>query len=118
VNDARAGLPDTIRIGATPSGTQERQAKTMTVKREQRKIERTAEEQARLDAIREKYQQEKTGPDQVAASGEYEGPMQAGAYWEMRRLVAQLKAERERQGLSLAQLAERFGIDKGAISKL
>ena len=51
----------------------------MSIKREQRKIERTPEEQARIDALREKYQQEKPGPDQVAASGEYEGPVQAGA---------------------------------------
>jgi ribosome-binding protein aMBF1 (putative translation factor) len=90
----------------------------MTVKREQRKIERTPEDQARIDAIREKYQREKPGPDQVPASGEYEGPVQAGAYWEVRRVMAELKAERERQGLTLAQLAERSGIDKGAISKL
>jgi transcriptional regulator with XRE-family HTH domain len=90
----------------------------MTVKREQRKVERAPEEQARIDAIREKYQREKPGPAQVAASGEYEGPVQAGAYWEVRRVMADLKAERERQGLTLAQLAERSGIDKGAISKL
>lgn len=90
----------------------------MSVKREQRKIERTPEEQARIDAIREKYQREKPGPDQLVASGEYEGPVQACAYWEVRRVMAVLKAEREQQGLSLAQLAERAGIDKGAISKL
>src|SRR5438477_2243033 len=90
----------------------------MSVKREQQKGERTTEEQARFDAIREKYQRDKPGPDQVAASGEYEGPVQAGAYWEVRRVMAELKAERERQGLTLAQLAERSGLDKGAISKL
>jgi transcriptional regulator with XRE-family HTH domain len=90
----------------------------MTIKREQRKVERSPEEQARIDAIREKYQQDKPGPDQVAASGEYEGPVQACAYWEVRRVMAELKAKRERQGLTLAQLAKRSGIDKGAISKL
>jgi ribosome-binding protein aMBF1 (putative translation factor) len=90
----------------------------MTSKRQQRKAERTPKEQARLDAIRKKYQGEKPGPDQVVASGEYEGPVQAGAYWEVRRVMAELKAERERQGLSLAQLAKRSGLDKGAISKL
>jgi DNA-binding XRE family transcriptional regulator len=90
----------------------------MSVKRQQRKVEWTPEEQARIDAIREKYQREKPGPDQLAASGEYEGPVQAGAYWEVRRVMAELKAERERQGLTLAQLAERSGLDKGAISKL
>jgi transcriptional regulator with XRE-family HTH domain len=90
----------------------------MSIKREQRNVERTPEEQARIDAIRQKYQREKLGPDQLAATGEYEGPVQAGAYWEVRRVMAELKAERERQGLTLAQLAENSGLDKGAISKL
>jgi transcriptional regulator with XRE-family HTH domain len=90
----------------------------MSVKNEQRKGIRTAKEQARIDALREKYQREKPGPDQLVASGEYEGPVQAGAYWEVRRAMALLKAERERQGLTLAQLAKRSGLDKGAISKL
>jgi transcriptional regulator with XRE-family HTH domain len=90
----------------------------MSVKREQRKVERTPEEQARINAIREKYQREKPGPEQLAASGEYKGPVQAGAYWEVRRIMTALKAERERQGLTLAQLAKRSGLDKGAISKL
>src|SRR5205085_12058954 len=90
----------------------------MTIKREQGKGKRSAAEQARIDAIREKYQREKPGPDQVAASGDYEEPVQAGAYWEVRRVMARFKAERERQGLTLSQLAARAGIDKGAISKL
>src|SRR5690242_3549673 len=90
----------------------------MTIKRQQRKAERTPKEQARIDAIRKKYQGEKPGPQQLAAFGEYEGPVQAGAYWEVRRVMAALKAERERQGLTLAQLAKRSGLDKGAISKL
>jgi ribosome-binding protein aMBF1 (putative translation factor) len=90
----------------------------MSIKREQRKVERTPAEQARIDAIRAKYQEEKPGPDQLSAAGEYEGPVQSGAYWEVRRVMAQLKAERERQGLSLAALAKKSGLDKGAISKL
>jgi transcriptional regulator with XRE-family HTH domain len=90
----------------------------MTIKRVQRKVERTPQEQARIDALRAKFERERPGPDQLAASGEYEGPVQAGAYWEVRRVMTELKAERERQGLTLAQLAECCGIDKGAISKL
>ncbi len=90
----------------------------MTVKRVQRKIERTPEERARIDALRAKYDRKKPGPDHLAASGDYEGPVQAGAYWEVRRVMAELKAERDRQGLTLAQVAERSGLDKGAISKL
>jgi transcriptional regulator with XRE-family HTH domain len=90
----------------------------MTIKRVQRKIERTPEEHARIVALHAKYERERPGPDELAASGEYEGPVQAGAYWEVRRVMAELKAERERQGLTLAQLADRSGLDKGAISKL
>ncbi len=36
----------------------------------------------------------------------------------IRRVVAVLRAERERQGLSLADLNERTGIDRGALSRL
>jgi transcriptional regulator with XRE-family HTH domain len=35
-----------------------------------------------------------------------------------RELIAALRAERERQGLSLAELAGRAGIDRAAIHKL
>ncbi len=35
----------------------------------------------------------------------------------MRGLAATLKAERERRGLSLAEVASRSGIDKGALSR-
>ena len=36
----------------------------------------------------------------------------------IRQLVASMKAERERQGLSLADLNERTGIDRAALSRL
>jgi hypothetical protein len=36
----------------------------------------------------------------------------------MRPIVAELRAERERQGLSLSDVAERSGIDRAAIHKL
>ena len=35
-----------------------------------------------------------------------------------RQLIAALRAERERQGLSLADLAKRTGMDRAAIHKL
>lgn len=38
--------------------------------------------------------------------------------WPTKGLVAALRAERERQGLSLAEVAERAGIDRAAIHKL
>jgi hypothetical protein len=90
----------------------------MTIKRIHRKTKQTAEEEIRVGALREKYQRAKPGPDQVADSGKYDGSMQAAAFWEVRRVMAALKVERERQALSLALLAERSGIDEGAISRL
>ena len=82
----------------------------MTIQRIQQKTERPAAEQARLDALRAKYERDKPGPDQLAASGDYE-VIQAGAFWEVRRVMAELKAERERQGLTLAQLAKLTGLE-------
>jgi DNA-binding XRE family transcriptional regulator len=48
--------------------------------------------------------------ERLRASGPPERPF--------RHLMAALRAERERQGLSLADLAERTGIDRAAIHKL
>jgi ribosome-binding protein aMBF1 (putative translation factor) len=48
--------------------------------------------------------------EEVRASGPPERPF--------RELIAALRAERERQGLSLADLAERTGMDRSAIHKI
>jgi DNA-binding phage protein len=48
--------------------------------------------------------------ERVRASGPPERPF--------RELIAALRAERERQGLSLSDLAERAGMDRSAIHKL
>ena len=52
----------------------------------------------------------------MLGSGEYEGPFDHGAYVDFLRALATLK--RERQGLSLADVSERSGIDKAALSRL
>ena len=54
----------------------------------------------------------------MLGSGEYEGPFDHGAYVDFLRALATLKRERERQGLSLADVSERSGIDKAALSRL
>jgi transcriptional regulator with XRE-family HTH domain len=54
----------------------------------------------------------------LLGSGEYEGPFDHGAYVDFLRALATLKRERERQGLSLADVSERSGIDKAALSRL
>jgi transcriptional regulator with XRE-family HTH domain len=50
------------------------------------------------------------GAERLRAAGPPQRPF--------RDLIAALRAERERQGLSLADVAERSGIDRAAIHKL
>jgi len=88
------------------------------VNRIHRKIERTAEEQARLDAARARFQAEQPGIDDLVASGEYSGPVSLGLYQNLVLILSELKRIREKKGLSLADVAERSGIDRGAISRL
>jgi DNA-binding XRE family transcriptional regulator len=88
------------------------------VKRTHLKIQRTPEEQARLRAAREKFQTERPGIDELVASGEYEGPMPLGVYQDLVETLAHLRLAREKEGLSLADVAERSGIDRAAVSRL
>ncbi len=87
---------------------------------------RTPEQRAAEEAIRRRFQSE-PGLRELRDSGEIspetykrtrrqraEGPPDNP----IRRLVAALRTERERQGLSLADIADRSGIDRAAIHKL
>jgi ribosome-binding protein aMBF1 (putative translation factor) len=90
----------------------------MTLRRVQRKTERTPEEMAELRAVRESFQREQPGQDELVASGDYDGPFRQGDIMTLLSALATLKRERERQGLSLAEISERSGLDKGMISRL
>ena len=90
----------------------------MVIERIYQKTERTPEEQARIREIREKFQREKPSLDDLLATSDYDGPIPQGAYLELRRLMHLLRKERERLGLSLADIAEHTGIDKAALSCL
>ncbi len=83
-----------------------------------RKIERTPEDKARLEAVRSRFQNERPTMEQLVASGEYGEPVPLGEYLEVRRALATLRREREGAGLSLAEVAARSGIDKAALSRL
>jgi DNA-binding Xre family transcriptional regulator len=89
-----------------------------TGKSEHRKVGWTAEDRARHKAAREKFQAEKPGLEDLLASGEYEAPVPLAAFLAVRQLLREMRQERERQGLSLADLAERTGMDKAALSRL
>jgi hypothetical protein len=79
---------------------------------------RGPEEVARHKALRERFQQEKPSLEQLVASGEYNEPLPMGEYLSIRQAVFALKKAREAAGLSLADVAERSGIDKGALSRI
>src|SRR5262249_8901213 len=88
------------------------------IKHIHRKAIRTAEETARLRADRERYQREKPSPEQLLAEGGHKEFVSLGELIALQKVMASLKKERESQGLTLATLAERAGIDQAALSRL
>ncbi len=90
----------------------------MAMRRETRNVERTPEQLAELRATRERFQRDRPGPDDVAEAGEFEGPFRQGDVMEFLVAVAAIKQERGRLGLSLADVAERSGLDKAFLSRL
>lgn len=90
----------------------------MAPRRVHRKIERTPEQRAELRAVRAQLQRDRPTLEDLIASGEYEGPYRLGDVIEFRSAMATLKRGRERRGLSLADVSERSGIDKGMLSRL
>ncbi len=76
------------------------------------------EERARIQAIRERFQADRPTHDDLIASGEYEGPIPPDALVSYFAAMAKLKSERQRQGLTLADISERSGLDVGLLSRL
>jgi hypothetical protein len=79
---------------------------------------RTPKEAARLRAERERYQRERPSPEQLLAEGGHQDFVPLGELMVIHQVMASLKKERERQGLTLAALSKRSGIDQAALSKL
>ena len=90
----------------------------MGKKRTHRKPNRTSEQITREKAIREKFQRERPSLDEVVATGTFTDPVTQGEYWDVMEAVRQLKHVRVDAGLSLADMAERTGMDRAAISRL
>jgi DNA-binding XRE family transcriptional regulator len=90
----------------------------MADERIHRDMKWTAEDRARHKAIREKFQKEKPSLQQLIESGDADPAMPLGRYLELRLALETLKKAREAAGLSLADVAERSGIDKAALSRL
>ncbi len=90
----------------------------MAIRRVSRKTERTPEEAARLHATRDEFCRTRPGLDELVASGNYDGPFRQADVEHLLSVLAELKRDRERRGLSLADVSERSGLDKGMLSRL
>lgn len=90
----------------------------MTVRREYRKAERTPEQLAELRAVRERYQREKPSPDEALAESGHAALLPLGEVVLLHEVAAALRRERERVGMTLAELSARTGIDPAALSRL
>lgn len=90
----------------------------MSGERTHRDMKWTPEDRARHKAIREQFQKDRPTPRQLIESGGYIGPMPHGVYLSLMAALHDLKKAREAAGLSLADVAERSGIDKAALSRL
>jgi hypothetical protein len=95
------------------------QAGRFTVRRRTApRTERTPKQLAELRAVRERFQRERPTLDQIlAATGQAEATT-LGDYLQARKLLRALARERERQKITLAQLAERTGYDPAVLSRL
>src|SRR5947208_9824736 len=90
----------------------------MNGKRVQKKTEWTAVDRERRRKVRELFKAKPT-IEQLVASGELSGnTMPMGLYLEIQQLLHDLKKARASAGLSLADVAQRTGMDKAVLSKL
>lgn len=87
-------------------------------KRIHRKIERSPEHRQEIEAIRERFRQERPGLSKLRESGDVSEVVSQGEYVGLLAMLAALKRRREAQGLSLADVAERCGMDRSAVSRL
>ncbi|HEY3964136.1 MAG TPA: helix-turn-helix transcriptional regulator [Planctomycetaceae bacterium] len=90
----------------------------MSKQRARAKSDLTAEQRAALKDKRDKFQRERPTLAQLQASGEYSEPVTQREYWSCRKVGLLLKQLREQQGLSLADLSSRTGMDRAALSRL
>jgi hypothetical protein len=82
------------------------------------RAQRTPAELAEIRAVRERFQREKPGlEDILAANGQTEA-IPLGEYLRAQELLLALRKERERQKMTLAQLAGKTGCDPAVLSRL
>jgi DNA-binding XRE family transcriptional regulator len=92
----------------------------MKSQREFRPNRKTAEERARERALRDKLQKEKPSLEELIRTGtcDPDAVMTMGMYFDVQGALQALKRERERSGLTIADVAERSGLDRAVVSRL
>jgi hypothetical protein len=79
---------------------------------------RTSAQKAKEKEVRQMFQDWKPGPEELLASGKWEGPVMVQGAEEFWKAIRQVRAYREAQGLTLKAVSERCGIDVATLSKL
>ena len=82
------------------------------------KLQWTAEDRARHQAIRDKFRDWHPSPEELVASGEGASFDLHGEYRDLRPFVEEIKRAREAAELTLAEVSRRCGIDQPALSRL
>ena len=82
------------------------------------KIQWTAEDRARHQAIRDMFRNWHPSPEELIATGEGANFDLHGEYRELRPFVDEIKRARQGAGLTLAEVSRRCGIDQPALSRL
>ncbi len=90
----------------------------MTANRIHRPADRTPEELAELRATRERLQRERPAPEQLLAESGHPDFVPLGDLLLLHELASEFRRQRERQGLTLADVSSRTGIDQSTLSRL
>lgn len=100
--------------------TQEETEEEMKMRRIFRPNQKTAEERAHEQALRDQLQKEKPSLEDLVRSGacDADAVMTMGMYFDVQGALKALKQERERSGLTIGDVAERSGLDRAVVSRL
>jgi DNA-binding XRE family transcriptional regulator len=81
---------------------------------------KSSEERLSERALREKLQKERPSLDELLRSGECDpdGVMTMGIYFDIQKTLRALKRNREQSGASVADVADRSGLNRAVVSRL
>ena len=105
-------------VRSAAAAKKKKTAQLAKLRHEFRRSPRTPAETARLRADRARYQRDEPTPERLLAEGGHEKFMTLGEYMFLHEIMVRLRHERERQGLTLADLSKRTKIDQAALSRL